>query len=1163
MASPPFAAFYPNSFSVFGFHDPDPGDDLNELQYEVVGWYSDKSKDILSKFILENPNLEDITTAIKGKFNWEVATSESDTPDRILCYAGLNFSKPSAEQNTEEDTTTSITFANTGTEALSACLADLLSKKETTDSKEQEHYLRLIEDQLEAVQLSFRLDEKKLDTVARFKELRHENSFTPVDSGHLWVIRNENVSTSRAKHKMSVPELPPEIGTLLNEVNELQRAYDAARHNIDQLRKQLFADWYKYMICVYPPDTIQDYPSPDLVKHFIETKVMAPLNEKISCTGELGAIKKDENDNITGIETTGGGEKKNFSLAQRLANKVNELISQIELAEDQINEALAAELTADEVVIAFNYFIEQIPGPRFWEPNAPVVLLKGDAVKTTNSRHGQDGILTCAVFSSSGDNLFENTNDFTKIADKVNAKLAADQQGLNTWTQQPWNPFLLEWQTQLFSAETKSNRHLNEGTYSNKFVASNYEAPILNPDLEFKRGKGKIVSTGRIYSGDSILSPQANELLEYSIEDQLVNKLAKFKKGKEISITNWKEEKKEDKSTHDNPVYNMIRAYEKLQELKGIVLSQSLNGFNEALLMHKQTMELSVEDPLGFDAYQNFSAKPEEEAATTEGEAATTEEYATTVEEAMGGDVKNAPSPLNSFNPIRTGCLKILRLRLVDTFGQTKDIDTDQVDTTYKMTSPKSKYLVKLPPRLAQPARLNFRWLDAVQDSRETNTHTASTPICGWLLTNTFDQSVMFYDAQGKALGYFKAEEWREAIDSDHAMSIDDIPNPHLKRVANYVEYSIGEDKQFIEHFIATINDAMANIQPEDSAYKGAALLIGKPVAVVRASLNLELSGKPAVNQDWNVFRSDMAKNKRSSDAFTRVQFPVRLGEYGQLNDGLVGYWLEKKEKDGTISFTTEQQDEEGNIVSAEGSKFYSPQSNYIDSATIESRYLSDGAINFYQSLDDAPQTVTLLMHAQGSIHATVGILPNKEITIPQEQYSEALKNIEVSFLHAPLLTRQGKINLPLRSVSDYAWSWVERKNSEKWTELFPENRIEQAVFIEKWNKAVNEQTLTENAGSELSGQQLWDYLLSSDIKWLEKTDDDEDGELDSGIARILNKDDRKSLAFSDPFTEKEDLAERVLDACSVGIDPVQTEAVFTGPQELKEGWLKLRKRIN
>jgi hypothetical protein len=47
--------------------------------------------------------------------------------------------------------------------------------------------------------------------------------------------------------------LPPELAEHLNTLNDLQQAYDQADFEIESLRSQLFTDWYKYMLCAYPP----------------------------------------------------------------------------------------------------------------------------------------------------------------------------------------------------------------------------------------------------------------------------------------------------------------------------------------------------------------------------------------------------------------------------------------------------------------------------------------------------------------------------------------------------------------------------------------------------------------------------------------------------------------------------------------------------------------------------------------------------------------------------------------------------------------------------------------------------------------------------------------------------------------------------------------------
>jgi hypothetical protein len=150
---------------------------------------------------------------------------------------------------------------------------------------------------------------------------------------------------------------------------------------------------------------------------------------------------------------------------------------------------------------------------------------------------------------------------------------------------------------------------------------------------------------------------------------------------------------------------------------------------------------------------------------------------------------------------------------------------------------------------------------------------------------------------------------------------------------------------------------------------------------------------------------------------FGSVKFRIRLGDYQQLNDGLVGYWREVHQQ--------EDYQYEGNI-------FYAPQSDIVKENLIKTE--AEGLVYFEQTVDAPPQYVTMLIDPRGTIHATSGILPNQELRLPPENYNEALQAIEVNFLSAPILSNQGEICIPLPEVPEYAWSWVSL-NGSNWSE--------------------------------------------------------------------------------------------------------------------------------
>jgi hypothetical protein len=1165
---PTFAAFYPNCHSVFGFYDPASFADVKGKQYEVIGWYSHPKEDFLGEFLLAIN--KKVTTndarikALEDDFKWTLKLDDNHFPSQMLCYASLVIGEVAKDEKLDKPTT--IAVGNTGTEALSAYLADQLDGSKTN-----------IEDQLEAIQLSAKLEHRQLDIDTKFLEARHEKGFNAISGGTLWTIRPESTTTSAADVGNAQTEitLPDEMAQPLNAVNDLQQEYDRACQELESSRKQLFSDWYKYMLCAYPPEDARDeYPDIDEVKSYIEVNV-DPLNKRIAQTGTLTV--NDENGNISASVDCSAPA----SLAAELAAAVNELQGSVtthNLKAENANSALR---------------LKQISGPRYWQPTEPVVLIQGALVKASE-RHGQDGrssdglletqILNADITDQGAANL--RKNNLRKIRDKVFKEV--DPTGnfaFSKWDKQPWNPFLLEWEVEVFPLANKSNLDPKTRRYASDFISDNFTVSENQVDLSLKPDNGAITTAANIYSGRSILTPHAGIRLKKQIEAYL---MPRYYRAKSIPVTQqgtafldqhidvvqtWYETNASSPNQADaDTASTAIGAYKALMSLD--CLSQSLGGFNEALLMHKQTMQLAISDPLGFDDYQDF---------------------AKSVGAAVSNSIYSAPEPLNDFNPIRSGAMKIIQLRLVDTFGQIKDLALpEEVITSEPMTNPDSDFHVRLAPRLVQPARINFRWLAADSDEQEMNDHPATTPICGWLLTNKLDNSLMIYDNQGRALGSLDENAvWESAPGGgpDAVNQIDGIGNPHLKKMVAHIK---GCGAGFLEQFISAVDNALENIEPENfSQHQDIALLMGRPIALVRASVNLELQGLPAVHQGWNEFRQDLQRDTRDDNGFSEVKFPIRIGDFKQFNDGLVGYWQE-------------------NADAGKSDWFYAPQSDdeqEITDARIKTHRTAANDVLIFQSVKSAPNIpsiLSMLIDPRGLVHATSGVLPAKAISIPPDQYTAALQAIEITFLSTPILTDVGKMHLPLPAEAGYQWSWLQQDGpggvipksafakfgSEAagiWDELIGKGWIELIVPTDpKDPKATvkakdqrTSQTLAENLKDKTTEIEdildQWTEISSRGIVQTKSFAEFENHEDVDALwteliaqgwividpnhqtrASVAAKDQRKSQSLSLPDNLKDKTAdiEDILDRAHLG--PINPAAKFSGPQEIREGWLKL-----
>ncbi|HWF87390.1 MAG TPA: hypothetical protein VN659_01100 [Pyrinomonadaceae bacterium] len=1080
---PTFAAFYPNCHSVFGFCDEDYSGTTDGRRYYVMGWYSNPDHDVLKTHIMAavRDGGPDAPTLLEQIFKWKFDLSyRIDLPSRMMCYARIDLLQRKALR---QHGRASVAIGNTGTEALSACLAPSLR------SNAPKH---IVEDQLEALHLAPSLEYRQLDVPAKFVEGRHEKGFTAVPGGTLWTIQIESpVDKPAQADGAPTPTVPPELGRLLNTLNKCQADYDRAWQKIESLRIQLFSDWYKYMLCAYPPEDSRDaYPDIDEVKSYVEYRT-ALLDKDITDAGEVTL-------NETGEAVVA---RLRFGAASSPAGALVEAINKLQTS------------------LQKPFRLKQTSGPRYWRPTEPSVLIDG-SIAEPSRRHGQDGLKTGGlvptdVLTGVDSVDLAETRERERFRQRIDGiGASAKNFGFTTWETQPWNPFLLEWEIEVFPVEYHSNIDPATGRFQEDFITANYQLLENDVDLSLKPGRGAWTLAANNYSGRSILTPHATAQLtlrsEIHIEREVLplyleeKKLLMSKRGSDFFATHmkdiqtWYERSATSKQLRaanpaDDTTLTAFHAWSATQTPQR--LSQSLSGFNEALLMHKQTLQLLVADPLGFSDYQPF---------------------AKFVGNTVHRSIYSAPEPLNDFNPIRSGMMKIHRLRLVDTFGQTKDLDVSKIILSESLDDGTPDTLVNLPPRLTQPARVNFRWLSADAD-QEMNDHPATTPVCGWVLANHLDNSLMIYDSGGKALGsLLKKDEavvWEPAPGGRPADSIGEA-NPHLKKVVKTIK-DWGPD--FLDDFISAIDSAVENIEPENFVHhEDLALLMGRPLALVRALVNLELKGLPASHQGWNEFRQDMERKTRDDNGFTQVKFPIRIGEYRQFNDGTVGYWKEKK--DGTY----------------EDNAFFAPQSDAnvkFKGDHLKTHKTHPEAMVFHQTVQADPQILTLLIDPRGSVHATSGIVPVKAINIPPHQYAEALQAIELTFLSTPIITDAGKIHLPLPEEAGYQWSWLQDVRG-KWSEVSSRGVVRKETFAAEFQ-------------SKATG--VWNEL--AEFGWIEIDKDD------ATRASVTPK-DKREVATLNVFKDLTERIEDLLDRAHIG--PVNLTAKFTGPQEIREGWLKL-----
>jgi hypothetical protein len=170
------------------------------------------------------------------------------------------------------------------------------------------------------------------------------------------------------------------------------------------------------------------------------------------------------------------------------------------------------------------------------------------------------------------------------------------------------------------------------------------------------------------------------------------------------------------------------------------------------------------------------------------------------------------------------------------------------------------------------------------------------------------------------------------------------------------------------------------------------------------------------LDQSWPAFDAAVAAGAayaaRPAGGVTRAAFPVRLGDAGHVDDGLIGYFIDDGSPEALRRFAAP--------AAATANAGVEP----ADPAAVSLHPVAAG---------DAGGTLTVMMlvDPRGSVHATTGVLPAKRITIPGRDYDDALRRLAVSTLCAPVLTGPAGVALPVPLVPGFGWSWVAADQSE------------------------------------------------------------------------------------------------------------------------------------
>ncbi|MCP1846152.1 hypothetical protein ACVIHI_009068 [Bradyrhizobium sp. USDA 4524] len=996
--------------NVFGMWDPLGDIDqtrfppaTTRMSYLLIGWHADIVDDPLSRvtYPSQADNKQKLA-AIAAQLDWSFALAAGASMPTRTIYSALttaipwdpdrHFIDPHAASSDLE-----IAVGNTSAEAVSALLAAQPDLKS----------LPKIEFVLNALQTGILSRLTLPGGLADMDEVLHQADFTSTNVGQIWVIvpvkaKDGEVGASDrmlAAARNLKRSLPAGAGDALNALNETQSLLDRTTQEVESLRARIFADWYRYMSIEYPPAQAPPSPiSPNDARTFIESEI-AELNVM------LGSITTIRND----VKTQGDALKQ---------------------------------------LIGPDYMLDMTNGPRYWSPSNPVVLFSGSDVQSAYrnrmpAARDPSGNLVCRTGADLVSAMIAGSSAFTIHAANLPTLGQADPDGLGdvvaalvgegffvdvwqapvlaaavaalggsgnpaadyaglvsaiTSAQQgeaggkqpsitfvgtpgaagsvkpwslPWVPIILQWQSSFYANGLPP--------YDSGFILKNYQLDEADIDLQFKGTIPVDPKYVRTYQGTIVLSHNS----EIDLAQQIKTYLANFP---------------------DDDVDGELKTV--LDNLDLSAQAQALSGFNQAFLMLDRVLQMEVSDPLAILQglfFSNFTNRD--------------------VKDAVGVQNVDSPRGNNSFCPLRNGAFAIDRLRVVDAFGQVLDIERPKVIRAESLIAPgDSSGLINLPVRLSQAAALRFNWLAADNDRVETNSDPATTPVIGWVLYNHLDHALAIYDTAGTAIGSFNllGPFWQGAPGNtaNYGQPIEKAfasANPHLRDFALGLAGS-PTPVDYLGEILAAIDNAAGFISPR--TYKqdgGLSVLIGRPIALVRAAVKLDLLGLPAMDQSMSAFGAAIASDnvlERQDGQLPQLQVPVRIGELSDIDDGMVGYFIEDGEPS---TYQT----------------FYSPAARSSDSHGVKKPSFGQVVVTADRSVP--PVLLTLLVDPHASVHATTGLLPMKELTIPPAVIADDLANMAVTFLTTPFVSG-GPPEIPVPAESGFVWNWVTQPSGAGWT---------------------------------------------------------------------------------------------------------------------------------
>lgn len=972
---PLFASFYPNCRNIFGMHDDlsDVGGGLDgqALCYLVTGWFSDPANDPLAGGLDAD--------AMAERLCWSLPSGASGSFDRSLYVGsvqGIAWNGTGSYLPADPpDVAIDLAMGGNGAEAMAAMIGG-----EVDDQSHRE----LLETLLSAFQLGIVSDlrEPHPDRLVEVTDNLRAGDFGHREAGLAWTITTDTGDAPTALH-----DLPADIAAKLTALNTAQARRDAKVHDVQGLRRQLYLDWYRYGLTKLDLDDHQDSDEAD--------QLADRLDQIDSCITVAGNRLFNVND------AQGGTALKDLAA----------LDQQVTQATDDLTAAITPH----------GWVLKSLVAPWFWRPNDPVVVMSGAEAEHRLRGNDADAPVLCRPVASligtvtvggrqlsrpagsngaapsvetpvpvaiwdeaalldadwlagqtggSAADIAAGLQDFLSTGQPNGVITAHDgvppvADAAGWWSGgNPWLPLMMQWNagyTPGAGYDGKMDK-LPAGYITDHFTPDDNGRPVP--------GDWQPADVSWTFTGQAILTPLAAK--------RLIDALDGIQDDGELTA-------------------DIGEARDFLK--KTPMLYQGLSGFHDALLMLGQIPQLAPDHGQG-------------EVHGDDGLFHRMNRY-------VGDALRFASYPDSRFVPVRAGYINVA-IKLADVFGQIRDTTQNRFSCAPAMRwgDSETQGLAYLAPCFTQPARLTFSFLSAADDRVDADLLTS--PLCGWLLPNHLDNSLVVYDASGVARGALDilstGTHWMSAPGATYGEDLDAAmsgANPHQTDLVRSLHDNSGTALIDLMRCIGRAAETTTgSLRPDPSL----AVLIGSPVALVQTELRLELMGRPAVNQSWDAMDADLTTFEeddiqgtyvegRTTNGVEQVNIETVIGTQDRFRDGVIGFFV--ADESGRYDF----------------SRFYSPLTGN-DTPQVQPARVSLAA-------DGRGLRLLMLVDPRARIHVMPGVLPTRSLTIPPDLTLPFLDRLSVTFPVRPVLVDNAGLDLPVPDEPSYSWSWLQHDGGE------------------------------------------------------------------------------------------------------------------------------------